>query len=68
MLNVQDMIEQAYKSMPEPPTAPIKRTKYIYAAHESITGNIYSNQTGAFPVTSISGNKYLFILYDGDAN
>ena len=62
------MIEQVSKSMPEPSTAPIKRTKYVHAACELITGNIHSYQTGVFPVTSISGNKYIFMMYDEDAN
>ena len=54
--------------MPAPSAAPAKRTKYVYAACEPMTGNIHSNQTGAFPMLSISGNKYLFILYDDYAN
>ena len=28
----------------------------------------YSDQTGRFPMTSSKGNKYVFILYDYDAN
>jgi len=28
----------------------------------------YSDQTGRFPITSSKGNKYVFILYDYDAN
>ena len=26
-------------------------------------GNIYTRQTGRFPVTSIKGKKYVFVLY-----
>jgi hypothetical protein len=40
---------------------------YIYA---TALGNnqIYSDLTGRFPTTSLSGNKYILILYDYDSN
>ena len=31
-------------------------------------GKIYTNQTGCFPVTSIKGTEYLFVLYFYDDN
>ena len=34
----------------------------------TIIGNVHSNQTGAFPILSISGNKYIFLLYDDDTD
>ena len=37
---------------------------FIYQA----TGKIFSDQTGPFLVPSISGNRYVFILYDYDSN
>lgn len=47
------------------------RTNFCYAAtyplHE-LTGQASSDLTGKFPVTSNSGNAYLFILYDYDSN
>ena len=33
-----------------------------------ITGKIYTDQTGRFPVTSSKGSKYLMVLYDYDSN
>ena len=32
------------------------------------TGKIYTDQTGRFPVTSATNNKYIFVLYDHDSN
>jgi hypothetical protein len=40
---------------------------YIYA--ETLEANqIYSDLTGRFPTTLLSGNKYILILYDYDSN
>jgi hypothetical protein len=40
---------------------------YIYAT--TLENNqIYSDLTGRFPTTSLSGNKYILILYDYDSN
>ena len=33
-----------------------------------ITGKIYSDQTGRFPLTSSRGHKYIMIVYDYDSN
>ena len=44
------------------------RTNYTYPHCIEITGQIHSDQTGQFLVPSISGNKYVFILYDYDSN
>ena len=38
------------------------------AAFPPPTGKTYSDQTGAFPVTSLAGNKYIFLFYDFDGN
>jgi hypothetical protein len=43
------------------------KTQYIYAATID-AGQIYTDQTGRFPVVSIKGNKYIMILYDYDSN
>jgi hypothetical protein len=43
------------------------KTQLIYA--ETIdAGQIYTDQTGRFPVVSSKGNKYIIILYDYDSN
>jgi hypothetical protein len=40
---------------------------YLYATTLE-TNQIYSDLTGRFPTTSLSGNKYMIILYDNDSN
>jgi hypothetical protein len=40
---------------------------YIYAAVME-TNQIYTYLTGRFPTTSLSGNKYILILYDYDGS
>ena len=32
------------------------------------TGTVYTDLTGKFPVTSISGHKYVMVLYHYDSN
>ena len=46
----------------------IERTHFVYAACEPITGQIYTDQTGKFSHESITGNKYVMVLYDLDSN
>jgi hypothetical protein len=57
---------------PEPEADPEslqQRTHQVFTAIvDSGTGQIYSDQTGRFPVTSSRGHKYLFVLYDYDSN
>jgi hypothetical protein len=33
-----------------------------------MTGQIYNDQTGRFPITSSRGNKYIMVVYDYDSN
>jgi hypothetical protein len=40
---------------------------YLYATTLE-TNKIYSDLTGRFPTTSLSGNTYMLILYDYDSN
>jgi hypothetical protein len=37
----------------------------VYA---TVTGQIFTDQTGRFPVVSSKGNKYVMVLYDYDSN
>ena len=55
--------------MTTPPSTlePTVRTHLVYAKVIAITGQIYSDQTGRFPVTSSRGNKYIMIVYDYDS-
>jgi hypothetical protein len=43
------------------------KTQFIYAATID-EGQIYTGQTGIFPVVSSKGNRYIMILYDYDSN
>jgi hypothetical protein len=43
------------------------KTQFIYAATID-AGQIYTDQTGIFPVVSSKGNKYIMVLYDYDSN
>jgi hypothetical protein len=43
------------------------KTQYICAATID-AGQLYTDQTGRFPVVSSKGNKYIMILYDYDSN
>jgi hypothetical protein len=43
------------------------KTQYIYAATID-AGQMYTDQTGRFPVVSSKGNTYIMILYDYDRN
>jgi hypothetical protein len=42
------------------------KTQLVYAATID-AGQIYTDQTGRFPVVSSKGNKYIMILYDYDS-
>jgi hypothetical protein len=43
------------------------KTQFVYTATID-EGQIYTDQTGRFPVVSSKGNKYIMILYDYDSN
>jgi hypothetical protein len=43
------------------------KTQFVYAATIDAR-QIYTDQTGRFPVVSSKGNKYIMILYDYDSN
>jgi hypothetical protein len=43
------------------------KIQIVYAATID-AGQIYTDQTGIFPVVSSKGNKYIMILYDYDSN
>ena len=52
-----------------PPTrTPSIRTHTIFMKAIEVTGNIATNQTGRFPVTSSWGSKYTMVLYGYDSN
>jgi hypothetical protein len=51
----------------EPDMVQEDKCNYSYAAVME-TNQIYTDLTGIFPTTSLSGNKYILILYDYDSN
>jgi hypothetical protein len=51
----------------EPDMVQEDKCNYIYAAVME-TNHIYTDITGRFPTTSLSGNNYTLILYDYDSN
>jgi hypothetical protein len=62
--STQQTVEQ-----PSPETDLVQEDKCNYS-HAAVmdTKKIYTDLTGRFPTTSLSGNKYILILYDYDSN
>jgi hypothetical protein len=60
-------IKDAQKMDTEPDPDHGLKTQYVYAATID-AGQIYTDQTGRFPVVSSKGNKYIMVLYDYDSN
>ena len=49
-------------------TIPLQKHQDIYIAINDAKETMYTDQTGAFPVTSNKGNKYIMILCEIDNN
>jgi hypothetical protein len=47
---------------------PAVQTHWVFMKPVKITGQIFSDQTGRFPITSSRGNKYIMVVYDYDWN
>ena len=62
---VLDDVDDDYN--PEP-TLDGQRTHVCFLSVEAFTGQVFSDQTGRFPVPSSSGNNYLMVVYDYDSN
>jgi hypothetical protein len=60
-------IKNAKVIVTEPDIDPGIKTQFVYAATVD-AGQIYTDQTGRFPVVSSKGKKYIMILYDYDSN
>jgi hypothetical protein len=71
-------VQPTQQSQPEdddfaasPPAVDGATTNHVYAtviAYDGLTGQIYTDQTGRFPVQSSKGMKYLMVIYDYDSN
>jgi hypothetical protein len=60
ILSTQPDVDQP---APEPDIVQEDKGKYMYVTVME-TNQIYTDLTGRFPTTSLSGNKYILILYD----
>jgi hypothetical protein len=60
-------IKDAQVLVPDPGIYHGIKTQFVYAATID-AGQIYTDQTGRFPVVSSKGNKYIMMLYDYDSN
>ena len=58
------------KPFEEPKTGKLrgKRNKDVYIKVYNMREKIYSDQTGQFPKTSFSGNKYIMVMVEVDSN
>ena len=45
-----------------------ENTNLVFFKTVDLSGKIYTDQTGRFPVTSIRGNKYILVAYHFDSN
>ena len=50
------------------PTKILQRSNLIFASCFQATGKIYGDPTGRFVAQSISGNEYVLVVYNYDAN
>jgi hypothetical protein len=62
--STQPAVEQP---TPETDMAQEDKCNFMFSA-VMVTNQIYTDLTGRFPTTSLSGNKYILILYDYDSN
>jgi hypothetical protein len=65
--NIWSIQPAVVEPIPESDMVQEEKCNYIYAAIMD-NNQIYTDITGIFPTTSLSGNKYILILYDYDSN
>jgi hypothetical protein len=65
--NIRSTQHAVEQPAPEKEMVQEDKCKYIYAAVMD-TNQIYTDLTGRFPTTSLSGNQYILILYGYDSN
>ena len=51
-----------------PPSTQSEETNLVFFKTVDISGNIYTDQIGRFPVTSSQGNKYILVAYHYDSS
>jgi hypothetical protein len=65
--NIRTTQPKVMAPIPEPAMAQEETCHYVYAAIMEIY-QIYTELTGRFPTTSLSGNKYILVLYEYDSS
>jgi hypothetical protein len=65
--NIRSTQPAVVEPNPESDTVQEDKCNFIYAAIME-TNQIYTDLTGIFTTTSLSGNKYILIMYDYDSN
>jgi hypothetical protein len=65
--NIRSTQPDVEQPAPETDLVEEEKCNFIYSAVMD-TNHIYTDLTGRFPTTSLSGNKYILILYDYDSN
>jgi hypothetical protein len=65
--NIRSTKPAAVEPTPESDMVQEYKCNFMYASVMD-TNQIYTDLTGRFPTTSLSGNKYILILYDYDSN
>ena len=51
-----------------PPSTQSEDTNLVFLKTMDLTGKMYTDQTGRFPVTSSKGNKYILVAYHYESN
>ncbi len=65
-LQIPDIFDDPMEDVPqEPHNAHIH---FVFMAIFKINGNLFTNQTGCFPITSNCGHAYVVVFYIFDAN
>jgi hypothetical protein len=65
--NIRSIQPVVVEPIPESDMVQEDKCNYMYAAIMDIN-QIYTDLTGRFPTTSLSGNRYILILYDYESN
>ena len=51
-----------------PPATQSENTNLVFFKTVDLSGKMYTDQIGRFPVTSSRGNKYILVAYNFDSN
>jgi hypothetical protein len=65
-LQVPNIFDDPMEDVPQEPHN--ARTHFFFMAIYKINGNLFTNQSGRFPITSDHGHAYVVVFYIFDAN